>query len=60
MEDDKKQDKIEEVCVRVLSVLFKEGAFSTASSLKGFTVLGPDDRQEDVLGKKLPLDRFLR
>ena len=58
MEDDKKQAKIEEVCGAVLALLLKEGAFSTASGLKGFTVLGPDDRHEGVLGKRLLLDRL--
>jgi hypothetical protein len=33
LEDEKKQDKIEKVCINVLSILFKEGAFSTALSL---------------------------
>ncbi len=59
MKDDKKQDKLEDFCESVLSIIFKERAVSTIPTLKGFIVLGPDDRQQDVVDKVRLLDRHM-
>jgi hypothetical protein len=39
--------------------MFNEGAFSTASGLRGLTVLGPGDRAESVLEKKKRFDSLM-
>lgn len=60
IENDKKQEILEDLCSGVLMKLFNEGAFSTASSLMCFTVLSPDDGQEIVLEKKKRFDGLLQ
>jgi Domain of unknown function (DUF4303) len=60
IESDHKQGILEDACAEVVKRLFKEGTFSTAPFLKGFTVLGPDAGQEDVLEKKKRLDSLLQ
>jgi hypothetical protein len=51
---------LEDVCFNVLRRLVHEGMFSPAPGLKGFTILGPDDRQESVLERKKCLDSLLQ
>jgi hypothetical protein len=60
IESDDKQGMLEDACVEVLVRLFKEGAFSTAPCLNGFTVLGPNAGQEDVLENKKRLDSLVQ
>jgi hypothetical protein len=60
IENDKKQEMLEDLCSGVLMRLFNEGVFSTDSSLMGFTVLGPDDGQEIVLEKKKRFNGLLQ
>jgi hypothetical protein len=58
-EDDRDQEPLEELCIRVLGRLCGEGVFSAARQLEGFVVLGSDDSPEDVLVKKRHLDNVL-
>jgi hypothetical protein len=46
--NDDKQGMLEDICMAVLRRLIHEGAFSTAPGLKGFAILGSDDRQVPV------------
>jgi hypothetical protein len=58
IENDDKQGMLEDVCFKVLRRLIHEGAFSTALSVKGVTILGPLALQENVLEKKKRLDNL--
>ena len=60
IENDNTQEMLEELCSKVLMRLFNEGVFSTAASLIGFTVLGPDDGQETAHEKKKRFDGLLQ
>ncbi len=60
IENDDNQRMLEDLCLKVLRRLIHEGAFSTSSSLEGFTILGPDDGQASVLEKKKRLDSLFQ
>jgi hypothetical protein len=57
--DELDQERLEGLCIRVLTRLREDGAFSAARNLEGFVVLGPDDSDGDVLVKKRRLDQVL-
>lgn len=46
------QERLEGLCVRVLTRQRDDGVFSAGRNLEGFVVLGPDDSNVDVLAKK--------
>jgi len=56
MDNERKQEMLEDVCSEVLARLVQEGSLSGIPSLKGFTIQGPDDPQETVLEKKKRFD----
>jgi hypothetical protein len=58
--DDRTPGLLEDLCIRVLRRLIDEGVFWDARGIEGFSVLGPDDRAEDVLAKKARLDDLLK
>ena len=53
------QERLELLALKVLKRLIDEGVFSQATSLKGYTILGPDDTQALLLKKKSRVDRHL-
>jgi hypothetical protein len=57
--DDLDQQRLEEMCVQVLSRLVLHGAFARARRLEGFVVAGPDDTGRVILEKKRRLDLLL-
>ncbi|HEX3314693.1 MAG TPA: hypothetical protein VHR72_07355 [Gemmataceae bacterium] len=60
IESEGAQGMLEELCSGVLTKMFADGAFSTIPGLSGLTVLGHDDRDEDILEKKKRLDGRLQ
>jgi hypothetical protein len=53
-----KQVLLEEMCLKVLEDLIREGVFSTAPRVQGGTILGPYERGKIVLEKKKKLDHL--
>lgn len=58
--DDRDQEQLEELCIRVLRRLIAEKVFAPVRRLEGFMILGADDPLKDVLPKKKRLAAALK
>ena len=59
IENDDNQERLEDICFKVLRRLIHEGAFSMAPTGGGVMILGPTALRQNVLERKKRLDRLL-